>query len=50
VVFRDLPADDPRQRKPDITLARATLDWEPKVSLDDGLKATVEYFRKRLAA
>jgi UDP-glucuronate decarboxylase len=50
VVFRDLPADDPRQRKPDITLARATLDWEPKVSLDDGLRATVEYFRKRLAA
>jgi len=49
IVFRDLPADDPRQRKPDIALARATLGWEPKVSLDDGLKATVEYFRERLA-
>jgi UDP-glucuronate decarboxylase len=50
VVFRDLPADDPRQRKPDIALARKTLDWEPKVSLDDGLRATVEYFRARLAS
>ncbi|MBP1612351.1 MAG: NAD-dependent epimerase/dehydratase, partial [Acidobacteria bacterium] len=49
IVFRDLPADDPRQRKPDIALARATLGWEPKVSLDDGLKSTVEYFRERLA-
>jgi UDP-glucuronate decarboxylase len=50
VVFRDLPADDPRQRKPDIALARKTLGWEPKVSLDDGLRATVEYFRARLAS
>jgi UDP-glucuronate decarboxylase len=48
VVFRDLPADDPRQRKPDIALARRVLDWEPKVALDDGLRATVEYFRARL--
>ena len=50
LVFRDLPADDPRQRKPDIALAKATLGWEPKVSIDDGLKATVEYFRERLAS
>ncbi len=50
VVFRDLPADDPRQRKPDIALARRALDWEPKVALDDGLRATVEYFRARLAS
>ena len=50
VVFRDLPADDPRQRKPDIALARKVLDWEPKVALDDGLRATVEYFRARLAS
>jgi UDP-glucuronate decarboxylase len=50
VVFRDLPADDPRQRKPDIALARRVLDWEPKVALDDGLRATVEYFRARLAS
>jgi UDP-glucuronate decarboxylase len=50
VVFRELPADDPRQRKPDIALARRVLDWEPKVALDDGLRATVEYFRARLAS
>ena len=42
--FMPLPQDDPVQRKPDITLARNKLGWEPKVSLDDGLKATVKYF------
>ncbi len=50
VVFRDLPADDPRQRRPDITLARSILGWEPKVDLEDGLKATVAYFRQLLAS
>ncbi len=50
VVFQALPADDPRQRRPDITLAKATLGWEPKVGIDDGLKATVAYFRQRLAS
>lgn len=49
IVFRPLPADDPRQRKPDITLAKVKLGWEPKVSFDDGLKQTVEYFRKILS-
>jgi len=49
IVFKPLPADDPRQRKPDITLAKAKLGWEPKVSFDEGLKQTVEYFRKILA-
>ncbi len=44
--FRPLPQDDPRQRKPDITLARETLGWEPKVDLDDGLRKTVPAFRK----
>jgi UDP-glucuronate decarboxylase len=40
-----LPADDPKQRRPDITLARKFLDWEPKVALDQGLAKTIEYFR-----
>jgi dTDP-glucose 4,6-dehydratase len=49
VVQRPLPIDDPRVRQPDITYARATLAWEPKVSLDDGLTRTIEYFRKVVA-
>ena len=40
-----LPADDPKQRKPDITRARNTLGWQPKVKLEDGLKETIAYFR-----
>jgi UDP-glucuronate decarboxylase len=48
LVFRPLPSDDPKQRQPSIELARATLDWEPKVSLEDGLKETIAYFRKAL--
>ena len=40
-----LPPDDPRQRQPDITLAREKLGWEPKVELDRGLQATIAYFR-----
>ena len=43
-----LPADDPKQRKPDITRARSTLGWEPKVNLEDGLKETISYFRNLL--
>jgi UDP-glucuronate decarboxylase len=50
LVFQPLPADDPKQRCPDISLARATIDWEPKVALDDGLKETIAYFRKVLSA
>ena len=42
--------DDPRQRQPDITLAKAKLDWEPRVPLEDGLKETISYFRKLLEA
>jgi len=45
LIFKPLPQDDPRQRKPNITLAQAKLDWEPKVSLDDGLKETIAYFK-----
>lgn len=44
LVFEPLPSDDPTQRKPDISLARAKLGWEPKVALDEGLKRTIEYF------
>lgn len=46
IIYKDLPADDPRQRKPDITLAKAKLKWEPKIKLEEGLKKTIEYFRK----
>ena len=44
LVFEDLPADDPRQRQPDITRARTVLNWEPGIALDAGLKKTVAYF------
>lgn len=46
LVFLPLPADDPKQRQPDISLAREKLIWEPKVNLEDGLKETISYFRK----
>ena len=49
LVFKPLPQDDPRQRKPDITLAKQLLNWEPKVPLEEGLKKTIEYFDKLLA-
>jgi len=45
IEHRDLPVDDPKQRRPDITRARTLLDWEPHVDLEDGLKRTLEYFR-----
>jgi UDP-glucuronate decarboxylase len=45
LVKMPLPADDPKQRQPDITRARTTLGWEPKVKLEDGLKETIAYFR-----
>ena len=50
LVFKPLPADDPRQRQPDITLARSALAWEPKVALEDGLRETIRYFRDLLQA
>ena len=46
---RPLPVDDPKVRQPDITRATTILGWGPKVPLEDGLKHTIEYFRKRLA-
>jgi UDP-glucuronate decarboxylase len=48
LTFHPLPADDPKQRQPDITLAKSQLAWEPKVSLEDGLKETISYFEKHL--
>lgn len=50
IVFQPLPtADDPKQRRPDITKAKTLLGWEPKVSLEDGLKLTIDYFQKKIA-
>ncbi|BCS33700.1 epimerase [Luteitalea sp. TBR-22] len=48
LVYRPLPEDDPKVRRPDITKARTLLGWEPKVSLEDGLTRTIEYFRKKV--
>jgi UDP-glucuronate decarboxylase len=50
LIFHPLPADDPKQRQPDISLAKSTLDWEPTTLLEDGLKATIAYFDKHLAS
>ena len=50
IIHETLPSDDPKQRQPDITQARQILDWEPKYSLDEGLKPTIAYFDKFLAA
>jgi dTDP-glucose 4,6-dehydratase len=49
VVFKPLPQDDPKQRRPDITRARTKLKWEPKVPLREGLKKSIEYFRGKVA-
>jgi len=46
IVFMPLPSDDPRQRKPNIDLAKSLLNWEPKVQLEEGLKKTIDYFKK----
>ncbi len=45
IVYRDLPKDDPKQRQPDISLAKSLLGWEPKISLSNGLMTTVNYFK-----
>jgi dTDP-glucose 4,6-dehydratase len=49
LVFKPLPTDDPKVRRPDITRARTLLGWEPKVPLDQGLTSTIEYFRKKIS-
>ena len=48
LVFQALPSDDPKQRQPDITLAKSEFDWEPKVVLEDGLRETIAYFQNLL--
>jgi dTDP-glucose 4,6-dehydratase len=48
LVYRPLPEDDPKVRKPDITRARTLLGWEPKVGLEEGLARTLEYFRTKV--
>lgn len=48
ISFKKLPSDDPMQRRPDITLAKKTLNWKPLVSLENGLKKTINYFEKEL--
>lgn len=48
IVHKRLPADDPKQRRPDISLAKRLLKWEPNVPLEEGLKRTIADFRKRL--
>jgi UDP-glucuronate decarboxylase len=49
IAYRPLPADDPKQRCPDISLAKLKLDWQPRVGLDQGLKSTFDYFRQALS-
>jgi dTDP-glucose 4,6-dehydratase len=48
IVYKPLPTDDPKQRRPDITLAQTLLKWEPKVALEEGLVKTIEYFRTKV--
>jgi len=48
IVYNDLPIDDPMKRQPDIALAKEKLQWEPSISLEDGLKKTIEYFKNKL--
>ena len=48
IIYKPLPADDPKQRKPDIDLARGLLEWEPTVKLEEGLKKTIDYFEELL--
>ncbi len=49
IEFRPLPSDDPERRRPDVTLAREKLGWQPTTQLEDGLRKTIDYFGQRLA-
>jgi dTDP-glucose 4,6-dehydratase len=48
IVYKPLPTDDPKQRRPDITRARTLLHWEPTVQLEEGLRKTIAYFRTKV--
>ena len=48
-MYLPLPADDPKQRRPDISLAKSSSSWEPKIALDEGLAKTIAYFDALLA-
>ncbi len=48
ITYRELPSDDPKMRRPDITLAKKELEWEPKIPLEEGLKKTIEYFKTKV--
>jgi len=48
ISLMSLPVDDPRQRKPDISLAKNNLHWSPEINVDDGLKKTISYFERKL--
>jgi nucleoside-diphosphate-sugar epimerase len=48
IIYKPLPEDDPKVRRPDITRARALLGWEPKVDLRTGLTSTIEYFKTKI--
>jgi dTDP-glucose 4,6-dehydratase len=50
ICYEPLPQDDPKQRRPDITKARKLLGWEPKIDLETGLRRSLEYFKKAVAA
>ena len=48
IVYKDLPSDDPTQRRPDISLAKSQLGWEPKIQLNEGLDKTIAYFKTQI--
>jgi UDP-glucuronate decarboxylase len=49
IVYKELPLDDPKQRQPDISLAKEKLDWQPQIQTEDGLDKAIAYFRKRIS-
>jgi len=49
IIFKSLPEDDPKQRRPDISLAKEKLNWEPKIGFEEGIKKTIEYFKSALS-
>jgi UDP-glucuronate decarboxylase len=49
IVYESLPFDDPKQRRPDISLANKILDWKPNINLEMGLDLSIEYFRKKIS-